>query len=291
MNNVALACTGGGVKSAIDIGVIRGLEELGIKIEAISGASLGSCVAIMYAMGFTPKEILIAYKENMKYFTKFTIKDAIFSIPNLLIRGGLKNPKSIEKGVFNILRNGIIKMSDLNMPIVIPSLDITKRKTIYYSSKPLNEFHYYTERTVKEAIRSSCSFPIIYIPNKVKIDNKNHYFMDGGITTNTPIIPLKQFSDFVIGIETKYRGTKERKRINFFTMFTQGFQSMRRSSLFYQKREADLWIEIDVGKTNVFDKPELIDYCEELGYKAVKDIFSKYSIEDLEKRKNNVFHY
>lgn len=131
MNNVALACTGGGVKSAIDIGVIRGLEELGIKIEAISGASLGSCVAIMYAMGFTPEEILIAYKENMKYFTKFTIKDALFSIPNLLIRGGLKNPKSIEKGVLNILRDGIIKMSDFNMPIVIPSLDITKRKTKY----------------------------------------------------------------------------------------------------------------------------------------------------------------
>ncbi len=62
MKEVALACTGGGVKSAINIGVIRGLEELGIKINAISGASLGSCVAILYAMGCNPQEILELYK-------------------------------------------------------------------------------------------------------------------------------------------------------------------------------------------------------------------------------------
>lgn len=181
-------------------------------------------------------------------------------------------------------------MSDFKIPVIIPSMDITQRKTIYYSSKQLDEFPYYTDRNVSEAIRSSCSFPIVFIPNKVKINNKFHHLMDGGITTNTPVVPLKQFSNFVIGIETKYKGIKERQKINFFTMFTEGFQAMRRSALLYQKREADLWIEIDVEKTKVFDSVKALEYCEELGYKAIKEIF-KNGANELEMRENNVFHY
>lgn len=52
MRSVALACTGGGVKSAINIGVIRALEELEIKITAISGASIGRwcCNTICYGV-------------------------------------------------------------------------------------------------------------------------------------------------------------------------------------------------------------------------------------------------
>lgn len=291
MKEIALACTGGGVKSAINIGVIRGLEELGIKITAISGASLGGCVAILYAMGYSPEEMLKIFETNMKDFSKFTLKDFLFSIPNLMFRGGVKNPKTIEKSVIRNCKDGIVKMTDFKIPVIIPSMDITQRKTIYYSSKELDEFPYYTDRDVSEAIRSSCSFPIAFIPNKVKIDNKFHHLMDGGITANTPVVPLSQFSDFVIGLETKYKGTKERQRINFFTMFVQGFQSMRRSALLYQKREADLWIEIDVEKTKVFDSVEALKYCEKLGYKAVKEIFHEDGTNELEMERKNVFHY
>lgn len=291
MQEIALACTGGGVKSAINIGVIRGLEELGIKITAISGASLGSCVAILYAMGYSPKGILKIFEENMRNFSNFTLKDVLCSIPNLMFRGGLKNPKTIEKTVIKNCKDGIVKMSDFKIPVIIPSMDITQRKTIYYSSKQLDEFPYYTDRDVSEAIRSTCSFPIAFIPNKVKIDNKFHHLMDGGITANTPVVPLKQFSDFVIGLETEYKGIKERQKINFFTMFTEGFQSMRRSAILYQKREADLWIEIDVEKTKVFDSVKELQYCEELGYKAIKEIFNKNVTEKLEMGESNVFHY
>lgn len=290
MKEIALACTGGGVKSAINIGVIRGLEELGIKITAISGASIGSCVAILYAMGYSPTEMLKMYEENIKDFSKFTLKDILCSIPNLMFRGGLKNPKTIEKIVIKNCKDGIYKMSDFKIPVIIPSMDITQRKTIYYSSKQLDEFPYYTDRDISEAIRSSCSFPIVFIPNKIKIGNKFHHLMDGGITANTPVVPLKQFSNFIIGLETKYNGVKERQKINFFTMFTEGFQSMRRSALLYQKREADLWIEIDVEKTKVFDSVEALRYCEELGYKAIKKVFNGNE-EELEMGEGNVFHY
>lgn len=274
MKEVALACTGGGVKSAINIGVIRALEELGVKINAISGASLGSCVAILYAMGYKPQEIVNIFKENMKSYSRFTAKDILCAVPSLMFRGGLKNPKAIPESVERIaVPKHIVKMSDLDMPMVIPSLDITQRKTIYYSSRELSdEFTFYSDRLVSEAIRSSCSLPIIFTPNKTKINNRIHHMMDGGLTAHTAVLPLKQFSDFVIGVEAKYYNTKERQRINFFTAFTETFQAMRRSSLAYNKREADLWIEVDVQRTKIFDSKDALDYCEKCGYDAVMNL-------------------
>lgn len=265
----------------------QSIEELGIKINAISGASLGSCVAILYSMGYSPKEILELYKQNIKSFGQFTVKDILCAVPNLILRGGLKNPKVIPKSVEKIgTQKQIIKMNDFSIPVIIPALDITQRKAIYYSSKILNdEFTFYSDRLVSEAVRSSCSLPIIFIPNKVKINNKIHHMMDGGITTNTAVLPLKQFSDFVIGVESKYYNTKQRQRIHFFTAFTETFQAMRRSSLWYQKREANLWIEVDIKKTKVFDSVDVLDYCEQCGYDAVMDLAQKGILMDEEKRK------
>lgn len=271
---VALACTGGGVRAAVNIGVIRGLEELGIKITAISGASIGACVAMLYGLGYSTEEILYEYKHNINRFKKFSFLDYLLAFPNLFINGGFKNPKIISKIVKEICtKKGITNMSDFKMPVVIPGLDITKRETMYYSSKPLENLTFYSDRTVWEAIKSTCCFPFVFTPNKIKMDKKVHYMMDGGVTTNTAVVPLKQFSDFVIGIGTKFYEKDEKDNMNIAKMIKQGFQSMRRSSLREQKQSADLWIDIDVGKIGVFANINKADYLEELGYQAIKKAF------------------
>lgn len=273
MQKVSLACTGGGVKSAVNIGAIRALEDLGIRINAISGASLGGCVASLYAMGYEPEEILEMFKKNKKKWGRFTVKDIVCALPSLFIKGGLKNPKKIPASIKEVGDEQYIEtMDDFGMPVIIPALDLTHRETIYYSSRPLKgQYTYYTDRTIFEAIRSTCALPIIYTPNEVKIDNSVHHMLDGGTTTNTPVTALRQFSDYVIGVTTKYYGTKQRQKINFFTGFTETFQSMRRSSLYYQKQEADLWIEVDIKKVGIFAKKEALSYCEQCGYDAIMD--------------------
>lgn len=273
MQRISLACTGGGVKATVNIGVIRALEDLGVRIKAVSGASLGGCVASLYAMGYSPEEILEIFKKNKKRWGHFSIKDILFAIPSLIIRAGCKRPYKVPDTIKKAGdEQNVITMDDFGMPVIIPALDVTSRETVYYSSRPLNkDFTCYTDRTLYEAIRSTCSLPLIYIPNRVKIDGKFHYMSDGGITTNTPVIALRQFSDFIIGVTTKHNKLKKRKRINLFTGFVQMFQSMRRSSLFYQKQEADLWVEVDVKKVGIFGKKCDIEYCEKCGYDAVMD--------------------
>ena len=52
--NFGLALSGGGVKGAAHIGVLKALEEENIKIDYIGGTSSGSIVATLYAVGYKP---------------------------------------------------------------------------------------------------------------------------------------------------------------------------------------------------------------------------------------------
>ena len=53
-STVGLALSGGSAKGFAHIGVLRVLEEAGIKVEAVAGTSMGSIVGGLYAIGYTP---------------------------------------------------------------------------------------------------------------------------------------------------------------------------------------------------------------------------------------------
>ena len=54
---VGLVLSGGGARGFAHVGVIKVLEELGVKIDVIAGTSMGSMVGGAYAAGFTAKAL------------------------------------------------------------------------------------------------------------------------------------------------------------------------------------------------------------------------------------------
>ena len=55
---VGLVMSGGGAKGAAHIGVIKALEENDIPIDYVAGTSIGAIIGSLYAMGYTPEEML-----------------------------------------------------------------------------------------------------------------------------------------------------------------------------------------------------------------------------------------
>src|SRR5688572_19776960 len=55
---VGLVLSGGGARGISHLGVIKGLEELGVKIEVLAGTSAGSIVGSLYSYGYSPDEII-----------------------------------------------------------------------------------------------------------------------------------------------------------------------------------------------------------------------------------------
>ncbi len=54
---IGLVISGGGAKCMAAIGALRVIEESGVKIDYISGTSMGAIIGSMYALGYTVDEI------------------------------------------------------------------------------------------------------------------------------------------------------------------------------------------------------------------------------------------
>lgn len=61
-----LALSGGGIKAAAHIGALKAFEEEHIKFDCVSGASSGSIIATMYALGYSSDEMWKMFKKYCK---------------------------------------------------------------------------------------------------------------------------------------------------------------------------------------------------------------------------------
>ena len=72
---VGVVMSGGGAKGLYHIGVMKALEENGIPVDYVSGTSMGSIIAGLYAIGYTPDEMAEVFKsDQIKYWMSGKIK-------------------------------------------------------------------------------------------------------------------------------------------------------------------------------------------------------------------------
>ena len=67
MNRIGLVLSGGGARGFAHLGLLKALDELGVKPYAISGVSVGAILGALYAQGKSTDEILALTKGN-SYF-------------------------------------------------------------------------------------------------------------------------------------------------------------------------------------------------------------------------------
>ena len=80
--SVGLVLSGGGAKGITHIGIIQALEENGIPIDYVTGTSIGAIVGGLYAMGYTPQEMLdlIGSKEFQQCYSGDIDEDNLYYI-------------------------------------------------------------------------------------------------------------------------------------------------------------------------------------------------------------------
>jgi NTE family protein len=167
-----LVLSGGGARGIAHIGVIRALEELNVKIDAISAVSSGAFVGALYGCGFTTEEILkIAAQANLFDLMGFQIGK-----PGLFKSEAIR--KTLEK---NIKKNSF---ESLSIPLTVAATDFIHGKIKYFTSGDLIN-----------ALLASSAIPVIFQP--VIIDGC--VYVDGGLLNNFPVEPLQGFYDVIIG--------------------------------------------------------------------------------------------
>lgn len=212
---VGLVLSGGGAKGAAHIGVIKAFEENEIPIDYITGTSIGAIIGSLYAMGYTPDEMLqLMLSKEFGYWQTGTVEDdymyyfrkpdptpemAHFSIDmsdSLQIKTNflpqsLINPIQMNQAFMALYAQATAKAAwnfdNLFVPFRCIGSDIYNKKPVIFKNGDLGE-----------AVRISMTFPLFFKP----VWKDSVPMFDGGIYDNFPVKTMKEdfHPDFIFGV-------------------------------------------------------------------------------------------
>jgi NTE family protein len=180
---VGLALGGGVARGPAHIGVLSVLEEAGIPIDCVAGASAGSVIGAVYCAGLE----LAQMRSLARQMTWQQIASPVWP------RRGLVSFKQMEPWIEAYL--GDLNLEDLPVPMAAVTTDI-------YTGEPF----VLREGRLATAVRASSSVPGVVEPVTVN----GRLLCDGGIASNVPVNAVRQLgADYVIGVDLfapKYDG-------------------------------------------------------------------------------------
>ena len=273
---LGLSLSGGGVKGAAHIGVLKVLEEENIKINSIAGTSSGSIVASLYAMGFRSDEIYTIFKKyckKIKYIDFWNIIKLIYGLvfKRKIIIDGLNSGKEIEKLINDIAQNKNIKdISEIHFPLVIPSVNMYNGKVNCFTSykiekRDLSNTIFINHINIGKAVRASCSYPVVFSP----CEFNNTSLIDGGIRENTPWRELKEIgTDKVISVVFKEKYDKD-CCWNIVDVASRSIGLLSNELANYEWEGTEYLLEIHTKKIGLLDMDK-IDELYDIGYETAK---------------------
>ena len=272
---LGIALAGGGIRGIAHVGVLKALEENEIKIDIIGGTSSGSMVATLYALGFSPYYIYVLFKRYAKQMLSVDTMPIINTIGNFIANKklevcGFNSGKTIEEAYNQIaLKKGIRKISDIEKPIVIPTVDINEAKEYIFTNNKIENQQYISDISIGEAVRASSSLPGYFCP----CDFQEHKFLDGGILDNVPAREVKkQGADKVISVNFKADHIDENS--NFLDISMRTIDIMASKITKEGIKDSDFILTVDTEETGLLDI-EKIDSCYNLGYKTAMQNMDK----------------
>lgn len=284
---IGLALAGGGMQGVAHIGVLKALEELGIRPDYISGTSSGSMFAAMYAMGFALEEMFELVNKNYTMLINVEKRPIIKAIGTYITQkeiniGGLINGEKVEELVTKIAdKKGIKNISDIQMPLAIPTVDTISTKECISMSKKYDlksdDIDYIYDIPIATAVRASMAFPGIY----TTCNFGKYNFIDGGTKDNLPVKVLKDMgADKVIAIS--FDITNYTPSDNILSILLRAVDIFSLKDVRKAQKQADIAIEIQNDNTSLLQTDNL-EKCLEIGYNTIME-----HKEEIEKLKNTL---
>lgn len=216
---VGLVLSGGGAKGIAHVGLIKALEEHNVPIDYITGTSMGAIVGALYAMGYTPDEMMQLF--NSQEFLNWTLgiipKEDLsyFLLPEKtpeIVTFNLGTKQDTTQNPINILKRLLPESVISPLPMNFAFMDIFDPYTaqcqgnfdkLYVpfraiaSDVDMKCEKIFASGNLGDAVRASMSIPIAFKP--ITVNGSLMY--DGGIYDNFPVKPMEEefHPDIMIG--------------------------------------------------------------------------------------------
>lgn len=274
----SLSLSGGGARGAAHVGVLKALEEEGLKPSALSGTSAGALVAAFYTYGIPVKELERWVYWIAKHGKRYVDID-FQSMIKLLIQGpfkkeitvsGIIKGEKLEKIICEVVGNSQIE--SIPVKLIIPAVDLNTGKTIVFSNvipmkgNTKKEIQWETSGELCKIVRASASVPGVFQP----VEFKQYDLVDGGVTQNLPVDLLTAIGEnniLAVDVGAVYKKPKDRSIVE---VLTHSFEIMGNVL-----KECNSERERYLLKPELPDKAGLLSFeympeCMRLGYEDTK---------------------
>ena len=252
---VGLVLSGGGAKGFAHIGVLKVLEQAGVKVDYITGTSMGAVVGGLYASGYSATqidsiffhtdfdELLQDYipRSSKSFYEKRNDQMYALVLPFDKLKIGI--PIALSKGMYNY--NLLSKLthkvrhvrdfSKLPIPFLCIATDIEKGEQVILK-----------EGYLAQAMLASSAFPSLFSP--VEIEGKQ--LIDGGVINNYPVEEIRKMgADIVIGVDVQDE-LKDRNSLKDATRILVQITNLDMIKVMKEKQK----------QTDIYIKPDVKDY-------------------------------
>ncbi|WP_174873481.1 patatin-like phospholipase family protein [Vogesella oryzae] len=209
---IALALGGGAAKGFAHVGVIRVLEQAGIRPEIIAGTSAGSVVGAIYASGISGEKLyrraLALNEDELKDFT-------------LSANGFLKGDK-LQDFVNRQVGRRPIEALPRKFAAVATNFDSGERSV-------------FRSGNTGQAVRASAAIPNVFQPVSIK----GRRYVDGGLVSPVPVVAAREMgADIVIAVDISAKPVQ--RKSGLFGNLDQSLTIMNQAALALELKQADV---------------------------------------------------
>jgi NTE family protein len=184
---IGLALGAGAARGWSHIGVLRELDENGVRVDVIAGTSIGAVVGGCYAAGKL---------DQVERFARSLTKRRVFAMMDLSFSGASLITGSRLRAALEQELKGVL-IEDLPIPFAAVATEVGTGHEIWLQRGPLDV-----------AIRASYALPGIFEPVRIGA----RYLFDGALVNPVPVTVCRALgADFVIAVnvvaDTMYRSS------------------------------------------------------------------------------------
>ncbi|MBR1594464.1 MAG: patatin-like phospholipase family protein [Alloprevotella sp.] len=291
---IGLALGGGGAKGAAEVGVLKVMEEEGIRPDFIAGTSIGSIVGGLYSLGFSADSL-----RNLFHNADWAelLSDGWFhssdgygwltgggTIPMPTDRFGNAQPRTGRDAERPFWQRGLVRgtlitqffehltkrqkrkdFDRLPIPFRAVAVDMKTGQEVVLSRGALSA-----------AMRASMSIPALFEP----VEWGDWMLIDGGARNNFPADVVREMgADVVIGVDLSQTGRRAQPAapepsLGIFDIFYNSLvgilgQDKYRDNL----RRTDVYINPDLGDFGPYDfTTSAVDEMYRMGYDAASEL-------------------
>ncbi len=278
---IGLTLSGGGAKGLAHIGILKAIDSAGLKIDYVTGTSMGSIIGSLYAIGNKGNDIekiahatdwnlmfsnqvplrsfsLEEKSEYDKYALELPFSQGKFALPS----GAIESEElwiKLSELYFNV--SDIKKFNRFKIPFACIATDITNAEAVVQDSGE-----------IVTAVRASMAIPGVF----TTVEDKGIRLVDGGVIRNFPVSDaIAMGANYTIGSNVT-QGLLPKEKLNnplqilLQIAFLKEDQDNRK-----QVGLTDLYIHHDLNKFTIagFEKADEII---EAGINKGKDLYPRF---------------